>query len=300
VSVTDLVRPLAARGDPGSSRTAGGARALAAFAACWLFGAVGLGIAVLTVLRYSYGLDAHTYWTAWAGGSLYMGRPLLYGPDQFLYAPAFGQLIWPLTRLPWEAFLALWVSLAMAAYAWLLWPLRLRYRVPLLLAALMPALNGNIEWLIAVALVVGLEWPASWVIPLLTKVTPGVGLLWFAGRREWRRLVLAVAATLLVVAVSAALDPAAWLRWIQVLVDNATTHGGVVLFPFGHAMPPLWARLPVAAALAWYAGRTDRIWLVPIAMVAAMPDIGIAITWGVFTSLPRLMRWQAAAAAPRS
>jgi hypothetical protein len=61
--------------------------------------------------------------------------------------------------------------------------------------ALMELAGGNIEILIAVAIVVGFRWPAAWSFVLLTKVTPGVGLLWFAVRREWNQLATALVAT---------------------------------------------------------------------------------------------------------
>ena len=43
-----------------------------------------------------------------------------------------------------------------------------------------------------VAIVLGFRWPFTWAFVLLTKVTPGVGLLWFAVRREWRSLAIAL------------------------------------------------------------------------------------------------------------
>ena len=45
---------------------------------------------------------------------------------------------------------------------------------------------GNIHLLLGAVIVAGFRWPWLWALPLLTKVTPGVGLLWFALRREWR------------------------------------------------------------------------------------------------------------------
>ena len=54
---------------------------------------------------------------------------------------------------------------------------------------------GNIHAFIGVLVIVGFRWPAAWSLILLTKVTPGVGLLWFVFRREWRNLGIALAAT---------------------------------------------------------------------------------------------------------
>ena len=41
-------------------------------------------------------------------------------------------------------------------------------------------LVGNIHLMLAATVVVGLRHSAVWALPLLTKITPGVGLLWFA------------------------------------------------------------------------------------------------------------------------
>ena len=47
--------------------------------------------------------DAHAYWTAWQGG-MYDTPWLVNGA--YSYSPAFAQLIWPLTLLPWPVFAA--------------------------------------------------------------------------------------------------------------------------------------------------------------------------------------------------
>ena len=54
---------------------------------------------------------------------------------------------------------------------------------------------GNVHLLLALAIVLGFRWPAAWAFVLLTKITPGIGLLWFAVRREWRSLAIALGAT---------------------------------------------------------------------------------------------------------
>ena len=62
--------------------------------------------------------------------------------------------------------------------------------------------GGNIHLLLAAAIVLGFRWPWTWAIVLLTKITPGIGLLWFVVRREWRDLAIALGATAAIVAVS--------------------------------------------------------------------------------------------------
>ena len=62
--------------------------------------------------------------------------------------------------------------------------------------------HGNIHMLIAAAVVLGMRYPAAWSFVLLSKVTPGVGVLWFLfGESE-----MGLAAVLLVVAALSALE----------------------------------------------------------------------------------------------
>ena len=104
-----------------------------------------------------------------------------------------------LKALPWEAFLAAWTVILLLAVRYLVGP-RL-WAVAIAFAAF-ELLGGNIHLLLAVAIVAGFRWPAAWAFVLLTKVTPGVGLLWFAVRREWRSLGIALGATAVVAVAS--------------------------------------------------------------------------------------------------
>ncbi|GIW19784.1 MAG: hypothetical protein KatS3mg065_0080 [Chloroflexota bacterium] len=152
--------------------------------------------------------------------------------------------------------------------------------------------GGNISLLLAVAIVLGFRWPAAWAFVLLTKVTPGVGLLWFAVRREWRPLGLALLATALVVATSAVAMPAAWLDWMEVLVRNAgrpTTWAAVPI--------PLAVRLPAAVVLVVWGARTDRRWTVPVASLLALPALWYGSLAMLLAVLPLVDR-EAAATAP--
>ena len=90
--------------------------------------------------------------------------------------------------------------------------------MPLLVLAFPPVAielyYGNVNLLIALALVVGMTRPWAWTFVLLTKPTCGVGLLWFAARREWRQLGIALGVTLVIVATSLLVLPGAWRDWI--------------------------------------------------------------------------------------
>ena len=66
--------------------------------------------------------------------------------------------------------------------------------------------SGNVHLLYAAVIVAGFRLSAAWALPLLTKVTPGIGLVWFLVRREWRPLAVAFGVTVAVAAVSFVLD----------------------------------------------------------------------------------------------
>jgi hypothetical protein len=54
-------------------------------------------------------------------------------------------------------------------------------------------------------------------------------------------------------------------------------------------------RLPIAAILAWWAGRTGRAWVVPIAVFLALPILwlqGLAILTASFPLWWERARWQ--------
>jgi hypothetical protein len=128
--------------------------------------------------------------------------------------------------------------------------------------------HGNIHLLLAAAIVLGMRYPAAWSFVLLTKVTPGIGLLWFAARREWRSLLIAFGATGLIVVATFALLPSQWLGWLEMLRDSAGTP------PPWPALPiPLWLRLPLAALLVLWGARRDARWIVPVAAAISLPAL---------------------------
>ena len=186
----------------------------------------------------------------------------------YLYSPVFAQLIAPLTALPWPVFAGLWTALIAAPLLWL------AGRRAILLVVLPPVLMsvalGQLDLLFAVVAIVGLRWPVAWVLPILTKVTPGIGIIWFLVRRDWRSLALVLTATAVVVSVSAAADPGAWTAWLAMLVrmDFPALGGDLWFLPI-----PLWFRLPVAAMLIAWGATTNRQWVLPIGMFLSLPTV---------------------------
>jgi hypothetical protein len=118
----------------------------------------------------------------------------------------------------------------------------------------------------------GFRYPWTWGFVLLTKVTPGVGLLWFALRREWRALGIALGVTGVIVAVSLVLQGQLWVDWLAFI--GSTPEGGSVA-QFQIAIP-LVIRLPAAVILVAWGALTDRRWTVPVAATLALPVLWVS------------------------
>ena len=196
----------------------------------------------------------------------------------FRLAPVVAWVMYPFTKLSWEVWAVGYLALSIAAVTVLG-----RHWTPVLLLAFPPVLleliNGNIHLFMALAIWAGMRWPGAWAFILLTKVTPGVGVLWFAFRREWRSLAVAIGTTVAIMAVGYAIAPVQWQEWIRSLVVSAQG-------PQVGTLPPLWLRLPFSVAIVWYAARTNRAWVVPFACVLAMPTIWIQSSALLLASLP--------------
>jgi hypothetical protein len=216
------------------------------------------------------GQDARAYWSAVRATS-YGAEAGTYGA--YLYSPSFLHALSPILALPWQQFLAAWTLLLMATLLLLTGPVLFVFALPL---AFFEIWGGNIHLLLAAAIVIGFRWPAAWSFVLLTKVTPGIGLLWFAVRREWRSLAIALGATLAIVLVSWLIDARLWQAWVDLLLREAGTPP-----PPGSVGVPLIVRLPIAAAIVVYAAATDRRWLVPVGAMIGLP----VLWWGALSML---------------
>jgi glycosyl transferase family 87 len=208
------------------------------------------------------GVDAYTYWTADPASPYGATAP---GTAQaYFYSPAFAQLTAPIHLLPWQVFIAAWTVVLTAT---LVWQAGLFTALALLLLPVFVDLTvGNIHLVLGAAIVLGFRWPWTWSFVLLTKITPGVGLLWFAFRREWRSLAIALGVTAVIGAGSFALNPSLWFEWVDTLTAAASAPDWTFIVPI-----PVWFRLPVAVAIVFWGARTDRRWTVPLASCIALP-----------------------------
>ncbi|MGK2851337.1 MAG: glycosyltransferase family 87 protein [Candidatus Limnocylindrales bacterium] len=237
-------------------------------------GAIWVVIAALALpsdLPIRTGLEAFCYWSATLLDPY--ARSEWTTPGAYVYSPAFLQLVAPLTWLPWPAFLATWTGVLLLALRSLTGA---RWFAIGAIFATIELVGGNISLLLGAAIVFGFRWPALWSFVLLTKVTPGIGLLWFVVRREWRSLGWALGATAAIALGSFVLMPTAWPAWIEVLVASAGRDGTWAAVPI-----PLIARLPAAIALVIWGAATGRRWTVPAASMLALP----ALWYGSLTML---------------
>jgi hypothetical protein len=236
-----------------------------------------VAIAAAWTSYFEDALDAHAYWAARAPGlyGLMPGERLAY-----LYSPAFAQLIAPLQWLPEQVFVVLWLAAIVTLIAWLVGPRLLPFAIVLAWSDIQSA---NLHTFLAVAIVLSFQIPAAWAFVLLTKVTPGVGLLWFARRREWRALAGAAAATAVIALISFVADPQSWLSWFDLLARSA---GGPSLNLSG--LTPLWVRLPIVAALIWWGASRNAKWTVAVAAMLALPIIWPA-SLAMLLAIPRLL-----------
>jgi hypothetical protein len=233
---------------------------------------------LFSVEPWADSVDTYAYWTTRTGDFYAAADTGRIGA--YLYSPAFAQLLAPLTWLPLNVFTAIVTAINCAA----VWFLLGKWSLPSLLFLPIPfeIISGNVHLLYGVAIVVGFRWSASWALMFITKITPGIGVLWFAARREWRALAIALGFTAAIVAVSFALDRAAWEQWIAILrADLAGGAGQATLdTPGWYLAVPLLPRLVVAGALAIVAGLVDRRWLIPFVVLLALPVIwlnGLAV-----------------------
>jgi glycosyl transferase family 87 len=237
-----------------------------AFAARWdiprlLFViSAGVSLQVLILLTLSGGdpVDALCYWLTDPA------HPYRTTEFQFGYSPVVAQIMAPLFDLPFEVFALLLRIIEVASLVFLTGPLAgaLIFTTPV--ASEVNAANINL--LIAVVMVLGFRWPVLWVIPLLTKPTMGVGLLWFLWRREWRKALIPIAVAGALALGSFLFDPRVWFEYVAWL--RATDQDGGWPYPY-----PIWARLPISIALVIWGARTNRPWAVALASAFALPRL---------------------------
>jgi hypothetical protein len=234
-------------------------------------------LVLFTIFRPVPAGDAHAYWAVDLANPY--SRPVA-TTDAFTYPPPAALVFAVLGSLPFEVFEAIWTLLIGAALLWLTGPWALLFLVLPVVAS--DLYLGNIHILLGAAVVGSLRRPELWAIPLLTKPTCGVGLLWFAARGEWRRLAVAIGVTTVIAAVAHVIAPTLWPAWIDYVLATgvAPDVGAAYWVPI-----PLLVRLPAAALLVIWGARTDRPWTLPTAAMLGLPVlwlVGLAMLTATF------------------
>lgn len=211
--------------------------------------------------------DARAYWSVDLAHLYQRGQ--VGGLDAYLYSPLFAQLFQPLSHLPWQLFAGLWAALNLVALGWMVGP---AIGALLLVIPGSPVIDevstGNIHLLIAAALVLSFRWGGAWAFPLLTKVTPGVGVLYLVGARRWRPFAVAVGTTAALALVSFAVGPQLWFDWFTVLTGNVNR---VIPSEIAIIPGPLIVRTAVGGLVALAGGLRGWRWTVPVAATLALP-----------------------------
>lgn len=211
-------------------------------------------------------VDVHAYWAA-DPNNLYPPADSPLHRDAYLYSPAFELVVGWGRNLIFEVFTAIWRAVLCVALVWLAGPFTILVLFTFPVASEINA--GNIQLLAAVAIVLafrrGPAWPGLWALVLLTKVTPGIGLLWFAARRQWRALAVAIGVTAAIAGITFVAWPDRWLDWLRLLQSGGTPE------PLSPFYLPFWPRFVGAAGIVLIGAWRGWRWPVVVAATLALP-----------------------------
>jgi len=196
-------------------------------------------------------------------------HPELLNENGYNYSPAFELVIGWGRLLPFDVFVAIFRAILLATLVWLAGPLTL---FVLFLPPVASEVNAaNIQFLLAAAIVLSFRksewWGATWAFVLLTKVSPGIGLLWFALRRRdggWQKLAWAIGVTGAIVILTFAIWPDRWFGWFRLLTAGSPP-------PVSPYFLSLWVRLPFALAFVLLGAWRGWRWPVVVAATLALP-----------------------------
>lgn len=242
-----------------------------------LLGAVG---AVYLAPTTAIGQDLDTYQRAgellWSGQDPYAGQSEM-GQDQHYRYPPLLAMVIPILGWP-----PLWFGLLAAATGATIW---LWYRTAGLPGLLVPALlvgawgqqllNGNVQaivvYLLAIAPLTRRYGPPALALATMLKLHPVIGLVWFAGRRDWPAIALygAACAVLLVPQIP-------WLDdFVRYYLDDPAAVETIPGASLRAIHPLLWvAGTVVAMTAAWrYAGTRYGWLLATITQLIVLPRV---------------------------
>jgi hypothetical protein len=245
-----------------------------------LYLALGIAGAVYLAPTTVIGQDLATYQRAgellWSGDNPYSGQSDLGQESQYRYPPLLAMVV-PVLGWP-----PLWYALLVVATAATIW---LWYRTAGLPGLLVPALlvgawgqqllNGNsqaiVVWLLAITPLTTRYGPPALALATMLKIHPVIGLVWFAGRRDWRAIGLyaAFCAVLLLVQLP-------WLGdFIDYYLNDPAAAEAIPGMSLRAIHPVVWVvGFVVVLALAWrYAGTRYGWLLATVVQLVALPRV---------------------------
>ena len=265
-------RPISADSGP-SVRRVTGIGQLHRYAPLWPFlnwtlfgiGALFCAAAILGVVNYGSPPVMGDGWNYWVGDA--------YGSEHYRYSPAFLWATAPLRELSFGAFQAMWFALHLVAVVWLgPWTILLAFD---------DVIRGNVNVFLAVGIMLAVRGQAwTWALPLLTKVTPGVGVLYHVGRRDWHAVMVASTVTGFVALFGFLVDPPLWQDWLDSLRAGTENYQTI------DTLAPLPVRLAAGAVLCLLSARW--VWLLPVGMIVAMPGLWPS-SFALLAAIPRLL-----------
>lgn len=224
--------------------------------------AVGLAVLALVFSVRGPGFDFYAYWAVNPSDPYRITD----GLGAFHYAPPVIWLAAPFRLVPFDVGFVIWTALMAGLLIWMTRSWALAWCAFPPVAA--EFFHGNIDLLLAAVLVAGFRAPAAWMLLPITKITTGINLLWPLLRRDGRAMAIVAVTALIVVGASLAIQGVdvwrAWIEHLQARLDRPEAGGALLDIS-------LWMRLPVAVAVMVWAAVSGRHWLVPIAVVLAMP-----------------------------
>ena len=206
-------------------------------------------------------VDVRCYWAA-DPNNLYPASGTGQGHNGYNYSPAFEFVVGWWRWLPFETFVAIWRAILLGLLVWMAGPFTIFVLFTVPVASEINA--GNIQIMLAAAIVIGFRFPAAWAFVLLTKLTPGIGLLWFALRRRWRDLAIALGVTAAIFAVSFVLHPDRWFDYVTLLTGSPAPSVAPYYLPF-------WVRLGPALAFIVFGAWRGYRWPVVVGSTLALP-----------------------------
>lgn len=255
-----------------------------------LYLALGVAGALYLAGTTVIGQDLATYQRAgdllWSGQNPYAGQSDLGQESQYRYPPLLAMVI-PILGWP-----PLWYGILAAATAATIW---LWYRNAGLAGLLVPALlvgawgqqllNGNsqaiVVWLLAITPLAAVRpsaargsafvAPAALAVATMLKIHPVIGLVWFAGRRDWRAISLygLACGVLLLIQLP-------WLGdFINYYLNDPAAAETIPGMSLRAIHPAVWViGFLVILALAWRYAETRYGWLLAtVAQLVALPRV---------------------------